>query len=672
MKLVKWMLIAFVTCLLSVVGAVLVRRAVTPSRPVAPLAQSAQPSRLRVPVETVAETRVGIGSAASASPKVSPASAPRAPVVATPIGKLPAPSALVAGAPPALPSPPSARPTATPTPSPTPQFVFEPSVLRAQKLLAELGYEVGKPDGKLGPRTAAALETFQKEHALALTKKADEATLARLEEEAKRRAIAKLAATPAAVAAVGGTPAPQATPKPRALGEPQVIVVKGSNSDSEARQVPALDNRADVVRLQKALAAAGLYEGAIDGRWGKGSAAALTAFQKKNGLTASGKPDAATWQKLLTAAGPTPTPVPDLFVVAPVSKTLKKSKFSDKLRWYSPEAAVVAGSPESSMRGAASEPASPKAAAAPSAPAGAGSASPTPVIRPASTTPSQGASGSVAGKTEGESSGVGPAAPATPSAPSTSLDVANASGAVPTSSHRTPAGEAPVLLPKSPSDRSTSTYAENVLARAQAPEARIETVARQQETAQLLVERAERTTGTASTAAVVQDPNSLSARLRAAARELEQAPSKSKREQAAEKVQAVESVYKDLERRWAGKFSSGAVAEQIASIQSGFQAMKADFQKGDYDRILARGDGFKRAIEIVAAHAYVAAMLNKAEVRARLPKSDLEAIQALRREAERNPERLEKQEKFLEAAQLIQSRLASNGSSAKKSPRAQR
>jgi len=51
-----------------------------------------------------------------------------------------------------------------------------------QGRLKNLGYDPGPADGKLGPRTRAALAVFQSDNDLDITGEADDATLAKLEE----------------------------------------------------------------------------------------------------------------------------------------------------------------------------------------------------------------------------------------------------------------------------------------------------------------------------------------------------------------------------------------------------------------------------------------------------------------------------------------------------------
>jgi photosystem II stability/assembly factor-like uncharacterized protein len=84
------------------------------------------------------------------------------------------------------------RPTTTParggaatTPSTPGQRIAAPKpssdvVRHAQEALERAGYEIGSPDGQLGPRTVAAISRFQTDRYLAVSGQLDEATLAAL------------------------------------------------------------------------------------------------------------------------------------------------------------------------------------------------------------------------------------------------------------------------------------------------------------------------------------------------------------------------------------------------------------------------------------------------------------------------------------------------------------
>lgn len=77
-------------------------------------------------------------------------------------------------------------PTRTAPPASTPgQRIAAPkpnddTVRRAQAALERAGYEIGTPDGQLGPRTVAAIKRFQTDHYLPVSGQFDETTLAAL------------------------------------------------------------------------------------------------------------------------------------------------------------------------------------------------------------------------------------------------------------------------------------------------------------------------------------------------------------------------------------------------------------------------------------------------------------------------------------------------------------
>lgn len=71
------------------------------------------------------------------------------------------------------------------------------------------------------------------------------------------------------------------------------------------------DEGKDVARLQTRLSELGYYTGKVSGRYIDGTAAAVSAFQKLNGLDSTGKADVATQQKLYDVSAEMPTPDPD-------------------------------------------------------------------------------------------------------------------------------------------------------------------------------------------------------------------------------------------------------------------------------------------------------------------------------------------------------------------------
>ncbi|MEM6356490.1 MAG: peptidoglycan-binding protein [Pseudomonadota bacterium] len=95
------------------------------------------------------------------------------------------------------------------------------AIAEVQASLAALGYDPGPADGLPGPRTAAAIEAWQRDRGHAVTGKPDAATIAALRAE---RAAGTLPATPPAAVVAGTRPgaaaAPAPTPTPTPTLEP--------------------------------------------------------------------------------------------------------------------------------------------------------------------------------------------------------------------------------------------------------------------------------------------------------------------------------------------------------------------------------------------------------------------------------------------------------------------
>lgn len=97
------------------------------------------------------------------------------------------------------------------------RVVYQPgaeTVKLAQTKLRELGFDAGEPDGRLGPRTRAAIEQFQRKGSLAPTRTLDAATMAALgrAQAAPPPAPAGEAAAPTAPSLPATNPAPQSPP----------------------------------------------------------------------------------------------------------------------------------------------------------------------------------------------------------------------------------------------------------------------------------------------------------------------------------------------------------------------------------------------------------------------------------------------------------------------------
>ncbi|MBF0484741.1 MAG: peptidoglycan-binding protein [Candidatus Omnitrophica bacterium] len=84
----------------------------------------------------------------------------------------------------------------------------------------------------------------------------------------------------------------------RAVEEPAIKDVVKSKSNSEDKDI--LHVEVDPKDVQRALKAAGYYDGAIDGKLGKGTQKAIKSFQKDYGLTIDGVIGKKTWMEMKT------------------------------------------------------------------------------------------------------------------------------------------------------------------------------------------------------------------------------------------------------------------------------------------------------------------------------------------------------------------------------------
>ncbi len=163
------------------------------------------------------------------------------------------------------------------------------AVIALQEALKELGFLSGAADGKFGSGTRAAVLAFQAMNGLGQTGTADGETQALLYEGKPKNV------------------------KGKAVDVKTVAPVQGAVISQDSRGTP-------VSKLQERLLALGYYTGVVDGVAGKGTVSAIKTFQKKNGLSQTGRADAATQALLYSdqaigaraTAKPaaTPTPLP--------------------------------------------------------------------------------------------------------------------------------------------------------------------------------------------------------------------------------------------------------------------------------------------------------------------------------------------------------------------------
>ncbi len=180
-----------------------------------------------------------------------------------------------------------------------------------QIALRTLGYYNGSVDGKYGAGTTASVKAFQRGTGLTQDGAAGQLTLTRLEaglgadNTAAAAALALGSASPAVVQPVPTvTAAPAVTPAP---------AVTGSIPARPTGTLRPGDRGSGVISLQTRLKQLGYYNGALDGIYGSGTTAAVTAFQRASRLTADGVAGSRTYAVLYagsTAAAPVQTAAP--------------------------------------------------------------------------------------------------------------------------------------------------------------------------------------------------------------------------------------------------------------------------------------------------------------------------------------------------------------------------
>lgn len=155
------------------------------------------------------------------------------------------------------------------------------AVKALQKRLRELGYLKDSADGSYGANTVAAVTAFQIANGLKADGKAGTQTLNAIYSSETAKGTA--------------TPAPQATIKPDAGSS--TITTTGYTT------LRSGDESTAVKTLQQTLKNYGYYTGSVDGVYGSGTVAAVTAFQKAMDLKVDGVAGPATQRALYKTSG---------------------------------------------------------------------------------------------------------------------------------------------------------------------------------------------------------------------------------------------------------------------------------------------------------------------------------------------------------------------------------
>ncbi len=142
------------------------------------------------------------------------------------------------------------------------------AVRQVQQRLKELGYYTGVLDGEFGESTRSAVKAFQRRNGLTADGKVGEKTLEKLNSASAVRAASAATATP----------------------RPTSSTLQIGDSGSAVRSV------------QERLKKLGYYTGTVDGEFGADTQRAVRAFQRRNGLSVTGRVNAATLEKLNSAS----------------------------------------------------------------------------------------------------------------------------------------------------------------------------------------------------------------------------------------------------------------------------------------------------------------------------------------------------------------------------------
>ena len=142
------------------------------------------------------------------------------------------------------------------------------AVKKVQQRLKDLGYYTSVCDGDYGTKTVTAVKAFQKKNGLTQSGECDAATLNKLNSDD-------------AVKANGGT---------------------DSTTLNTSQTLESGDNGIQVKLLQQRLKELGYYTTTIDSDYGYRTAAAVSAFQRANGLTVTGTANSTTLKKLVSSS----------------------------------------------------------------------------------------------------------------------------------------------------------------------------------------------------------------------------------------------------------------------------------------------------------------------------------------------------------------------------------
>jgi peptidoglycan hydrolase-like protein with peptidoglycan-binding domain len=189
-----------------------------------------------------------------------------------------------------------------------------PGIRDAQARLKTLGYYDGAVDGFWGPETQVAVERYQRQNNLPVTKQLDQPTTAALlasppppsdtvrEAQERLRALGRYSGTVDGIAGPDTRTAVEGFQRDRRLAvtgdlTPQTMSALRAEPARSAQRASTVIQATDptsVRTVQNRLRQLGFYDGASDGVWGRATQVSLERFQRARGLQVSGQLNTAT------------------------------------------------------------------------------------------------------------------------------------------------------------------------------------------------------------------------------------------------------------------------------------------------------------------------------------------------------------------------------------------
>lgn len=535
---------------------------------------------------------------------------------------------------------------------------------------------------------------------------ANSTVLTELPSPAAAPAVAETAPTDPASAEHRAPSARAALPSPLiATPVPKTKMAPASVADAAPPARAPLAFNGDVERAQRMLNTVAGTKLTVDGKLGPMTKSAVSAFQKSAGLDATGDIDAATVGALetrvadaekaarektivLAEAAPAAPAVPAVAELAPIAapaapaarvevvepkpayagatvtapgSLLNKGSHSAENTLAVPEgmiaqAAMTGGRPAPRVAVADELPAKPQIVLASAAKITAAASAP--IASDASPVAESPASRSVVVKVNADA-GV-PDQPALPAPAAIGSGEAADSGVI-----RVPQEKVTSVPGSAPAAAAAAVPRNDALERELAEaQARIAMVAndsryevrkyapQNMEAVNSLADKVQRDLGSATAGEVQQNLVTLESGL-------EEAKRLAIRKKAQAHVESVDASYKLLTGRFAAQAGREPLKDTMEKVEMGYKAMKADLDKGNYDPILERCEGFKVSIDRLAndaARLYVADRLADKAVLAKLSKDTLKQIDGLKSSG-----------KHVEAADLVIAKAGSASTGTSKS-----